>query len=258
MAPVAVRRTTASMMSSEEKLRKFEEYQENMVRQFEDEKKKKDEIIHGRNYLLQFLHGMYRGNLTDADMKDHSPAVKKFMGLEHAPTSELHMLVKRKVLERFERFPGDTGSTLCQVAMLTFQIEYLNQHFRMHRKDLHGIRGLNGMLAKRKKLMLYMKKNEFNDYVRAVNELGLKPVRRMDDAMLGRMKTIEIVDDFKPLRQFTRDNINITQKKIHPPRALTERQLAYQQRKERIYMKMKTKKTTAAAALDKDGEQLKI
>jgi len=52
------------------------------------------------------------------------------------------MLAKKEILAKYQRFPGDTGSPEAQIALLSGDIEQLNSHFRLHKKDNHSRQGL--------------------------------------------------------------------------------------------------------------------
>ena len=68
----------------------------------------------------------------------------------------------------------DTGSTRVQVALLTERINYLTDHFRAHKKDHHGRRGLLKMVGKRRRLLNYLKRTDVDSYRQIVQELGLR------------------------------------------------------------------------------------
>ena len=78
------------------------------------------------------------------------------------------------IVQEFARFPGDTGSPEVQVALLTERIRYLTDHFKMHRKDKHGMRGLQRILNKRQKLLLFLRRKDASRYHELVKKLGLK------------------------------------------------------------------------------------
>jgi small subunit ribosomal protein S15 len=76
-------------------------------------------------------------------------------------------------VENFKRHPEDVGSPLVQIARLTFLIHSLTNHLKENKKDFHGTRGLKKMSAKRKKLLLYLKKNSITEYHKIIKELNL-------------------------------------------------------------------------------------
>ncbi len=81
---------------------------------------------------------------------------------------------KTKVIGEFAQSKGDTGSPEVQVAILTNRIEELSQHMQTHKKDFHSRRGLLAMVAKRRKLLDYLKKKDEDRYQKLIKSLGLR------------------------------------------------------------------------------------
>lgn len=81
---------------------------------------------------------------------------------------------KAATVEKYRTSDNDTGSTRVQVALLTDRINYLTDHFRAHKKDHHGRRGLLKMVGKRRRLLNYMKRTDIDGYRTIVQELGLR------------------------------------------------------------------------------------
>ncbi len=81
---------------------------------------------------------------------------------------------KAKIIEKFQRFKGDTGSPEVQIAILTEEIKRLLEHLKKHPKDLHSKRGLIKMVAKRRKLLRYLKEESTRRYNALIKKLGLK------------------------------------------------------------------------------------
>ena len=79
-----------------------------------------------------------------------------------------------QTLEKYRISPTDTGSTQVQVALLTNRINYLNDHFKTHRKDHHSRRGLLKMVGRRRRLLDYMKRTDVEGYRKLIAELGLR------------------------------------------------------------------------------------
>ncbi|MFK7839212.1 MAG: 30S ribosomal protein S15 [Bdellovibrionales bacterium] len=69
---------------------------------------------------------------------------------------------------------NDTGSPEVQVAVLTNRINYLSEHMQEHKKDLHSRHGLLAMVAKRRKLLDYLKRKDENRYKALIEKLGLR------------------------------------------------------------------------------------
>ncbi len=80
----------------------------------------------------------------------------------------------RKVVEDFQRSPGDTGSPEVQVALLSARIDQLSEHFKKHIHDHHSRQGLLKMVSQRRKLLDYVKKKDVNRYRELISRLGLR------------------------------------------------------------------------------------
>ena len=81
---------------------------------------------------------------------------------------------KVSTVQKYRSHETDTGSTRVQVALLTERINYLTDHFRAHKKDHHGRRGLLKMVGKRRRLLNYLKRTDVDGYRKIVSELGLR------------------------------------------------------------------------------------
>ena len=81
---------------------------------------------------------------------------------------------KAKVMKDFATKDGDTGSPEVQVAILTSRITTLTEHFKTHKKDNHGRRGLLKMVAQRRKLLDYLKGKDEGRYQDLIQRLGLR------------------------------------------------------------------------------------
>ncbi|OBX06023.1 30S ribosomal protein S15 [Gallibacterium genomosp. 3] len=81
---------------------------------------------------------------------------------------------KAKIVAKFGRDAKDTGSSEVQIALLTAQINHLQEHFSVHKKDHHGRRGLLGMVSRRRKLLDYLKRSNLESYSNLINRLGLR------------------------------------------------------------------------------------
>ena len=81
---------------------------------------------------------------------------------------------KAKVIKEFGTADGDTGSPEVQVAILTSRITTLTEHFKTHKKDNHGRRGLLKMVAQRRKLLDYLKGKDEERYKSLIARLGIR------------------------------------------------------------------------------------
>ncbi len=81
---------------------------------------------------------------------------------------------KQAVVRKYQANETDTGSVPVQVAVLTERINYLTDHFRAHKKDHHGRRGLLTMVSKRRRLLAYLRRTDLGGYRKVIDELGLR------------------------------------------------------------------------------------
>ena len=81
---------------------------------------------------------------------------------------------KQKLVSRFQRNHKDTGSAEVQIAILTKRIKNLTAHFNMHKKDHHSRRGLLGMVARRRKLLDYLRRKDYQKYLTTIQELEIR------------------------------------------------------------------------------------
>ena len=81
---------------------------------------------------------------------------------------------KEKIIKKFARERGDTGSPEVQIALLTIQIDKLAVHLKEHKKDVHSRRGLLSMVAKRRRLLNYLKTRDEERYSNLIRELKLE------------------------------------------------------------------------------------
>lgn len=81
---------------------------------------------------------------------------------------------KEKIIKKYKSHEADTGSSEVQIALLTKEIKQLLSHLKKHPKDLHSKRGLLKMVAKRRKLLKYLKKESEKKYKALIKKIGLK------------------------------------------------------------------------------------
>jgi small subunit ribosomal protein S15 len=81
---------------------------------------------------------------------------------------------KAALLKDYGRKDGDTGSPEVQVALLTHNINYLQGHFKEHKKDHHSRRGLIRMVNQRRKLLDYLARKDRERYLTLIERLGLR------------------------------------------------------------------------------------
>ena len=82
--------------------------------------------------------------------------------------------LKTELIKEYATKDGDTGSPEVQVAVLTSRISTLTEHFKIHKKDNHSRRGLLRLVAKRRKLLDYVKKHDEKRYRTLIQRLGIR------------------------------------------------------------------------------------
>ncbi len=84
--------------------------------------------------------------------------------------------VKRKedLIKSFKKHDKDTGSSRVQIAIITDRINYLVDHLKEHKKDNHSRRGLLNLVGQRRRLLSYLKRKNYDEYISLSKELNLK------------------------------------------------------------------------------------
>jgi small subunit ribosomal protein S15 len=80
----------------------------------------------------------------------------------------------KELLGQFQLHASDTGSPEVQIALLSSRIEYLTEHFKVHKKDHHSRRGLLKLVGQRRRLLDYLKCREVNRYKSVIDRLGIR------------------------------------------------------------------------------------
>ena len=80
----------------------------------------------------------------------------------------------KEVITKYGKNSEDTGSTETQVAILTERIRNLTEHLKNNKKDKSAERGLTLLVAKRSRLLKYLRKRHLNDYKQLIEKLGLR------------------------------------------------------------------------------------
>ncbi|MXW54620.1 MAG: 30S ribosomal protein S15 [Gammaproteobacteria bacterium] len=81
---------------------------------------------------------------------------------------------KYEVLKEFGRGEGDTGSPEVQVALLTKNINSVQEHLQQHKGDNHSRRGLQIMVARRRKLLDYLRSKDVDRYRFLISRLDIR------------------------------------------------------------------------------------
>lgn len=81
---------------------------------------------------------------------------------------------KNEIIAKYARHESDTGSAEVQIAVLTADINEINEHIRVHRKDFHSQRGLMKKIGHRRNLLAYLRKTDVQRYRELIKSLGLR------------------------------------------------------------------------------------
>lgn len=88
---------------------------------------------------------------------------------------------KKSVIKNFQIHKTDTGSPMVQIAILTKKIKEVTEHLNSHKPDNSARKGLLKMVAQRRKLLIYLKKENSSNYKDLIVKLDLtRDVSRMN------------------------------------------------------------------------------
>ncbi len=86
----------------------------------------------------------------------------------------LSQATKAEIVKKYGKNAQDTGSTEVQIAILTAEINQLNEHFAVHKHDFHSRRGLMTKVGQRRSLLAYLQKKDIEAYANLIASLGLR------------------------------------------------------------------------------------
>ncbi|MFH0866274.1 MAG: 30S ribosomal protein S15 [Bacteroidota bacterium] len=81
---------------------------------------------------------------------------------------------KKDFFKEFGKSEFDTGSPEGQIALFTHRISHLTDHLKENKKDLSTERSLVGLVAKRRRLLDYLKKTEIERYRAIIKTLNIR------------------------------------------------------------------------------------
>lgn len=81
---------------------------------------------------------------------------------------------KTNVIDSYRRKEGDTGSPEVQIAILTTRINQLTEHLRMHKHDESTRRGLLKLVGQRRRLLAYLRREDYQRFVSLTERLSLR------------------------------------------------------------------------------------
>jgi len=81
---------------------------------------------------------------------------------------------KAKIMKKYATCENDTGSPEVQIAVLTHEINNLNDHLKVHIHDFHSRRGLLKKVGRRRNLLAYLAKKDVQRYRKLIKSLKLR------------------------------------------------------------------------------------
>jgi small subunit ribosomal protein S15 len=81
---------------------------------------------------------------------------------------------KTNIITEYARHEGDTGSPVVQVALLTSRILQLTDHLRVHKHDESSRRGLLKLVGRRRRLLNYIRRTDYQRYLALTDTLSIR------------------------------------------------------------------------------------
>jgi small subunit ribosomal protein S15 len=114
--------------------------------------------------------------VVEVDKGAREPLWRARVFYAYSETTEMALTAeaKAKIVDDYQLSKNDTGSPEVQVALLSANINVLQEHFKSHQKDHHSRRGLIRMVNQRRKLLDYLKAKDSDRYAKLIERLGLR------------------------------------------------------------------------------------
>ncbi len=81
---------------------------------------------------------------------------------------------KTEIIHEYARHETDTGSPVVQVALLTTRITQLTDHLRAHKHDESSRRGLLKLVGRRRRLLNYLRRTDYQRYLALTEALNIR------------------------------------------------------------------------------------
>ncbi|CAL4322031.1 30S ribosomal protein S15 [Buchnera aphidicola] len=81
---------------------------------------------------------------------------------------------RKDIILKYGQYVENSGISSVQIALLSYKINYLKQHFDTHKHDFSSKRGLLRMVSRRRKLLDYLKTKNLPQYNILIQDLGLR------------------------------------------------------------------------------------
>ncbi|CAN6901631.1 unnamed protein product [Brassica oleracea] len=140
----------------------------NVIGTLEDDKAKHEAVPLQNLDILGYWDGT-------PEYKHYPPKdelVETYFHSDNLSSAEKMKIELTKVREDFKMSESDCGSARVQVAQLTTKIKHLTS--ALHKKDKHSRKGLVAMVHKRKKLLKYLRRTDWDSYCLVLSQLSLR------------------------------------------------------------------------------------
>jgi len=87
--------------------------------------------------------------------------------------------------KKYQLHESDTGSSQVQIAVLTARINYMTTHMQENKKDYASLRGLTRMVTRRRKLLEYLMREDFDEFKRITSELNIRTRQLLKPKLSG-------------------------------------------------------------------------
>lgn len=77
----------------------------------------------------------------------------------------------QKLISTYGKNDKDSGGITVQIAILTEKINHLSDHLKVNKKDFSSRRGLLRLIARRKKLLSYLKDHDYESFVKISKDI---------------------------------------------------------------------------------------
>ncbi|EFJ42375.1 mitochondrial ribosomal protein S15 [Volvox carteri f. nagariensis] len=124
--------------------------------------------------------GVAAGAGSGQDVAAHREAkpdlVEKFLSLDVCSSGVRRQAERQEVLREFQRHPADTGSPSVMVALWTHRVRSLVRVFDSGRKQLPSIRQLEMLVNRRRRMLTWLRRTDFESYSYTISKLGLRDI----------------------------------------------------------------------------------
>jgi small subunit ribosomal protein S15 len=93
---------------------------------------------------------------------------------EKADVMTIDKQTKTEIITGHAKHEKDTGSPSVQIALLTTRITQLTDHLRTHKHDESSRRGLLKMVGRRRRLLTYLRRTDYQRYLGLTEALNIR------------------------------------------------------------------------------------